>query len=81
MLIFQDEDPIKCIDEMIRYVKQNGFTVHDFDGRFTIADVVLIAREPTSTDALCKWSFIELVDPVTQKRRKGVCERLTTKSL
>jgi hypothetical protein len=44
--IFRDENRDVALREMRKYVKQNGFTVYDNDGRFTIADVVLVEKEP-----------------------------------
>lgn len=44
--IFRDEDRDKALSEMHKYVKKNGFTIYDKDGRFTIADVVLVEKEP-----------------------------------
>lgn len=44
--IFRDEDRNKALKEMRRYCKQNGFSVHDRDGWFTIADIVLEEKEP-----------------------------------
>jgi hypothetical protein len=44
--IFRDEDRDKALLEMHKYVKKNGFTIYDKDGRFTIADVVLVEKEP-----------------------------------
>lgn len=46
VIIFQDEDREKAISEMKKYVKANGFTVYDRDGRFTIKTVVLEEKEP-----------------------------------
>ena len=31
---------------MAKYVKENGFSIHDRDGWFTVADVVLVEKEP-----------------------------------
>ena len=44
--IFRGEDRDLAIKEMHKYCKQNGFTVQDREGRFTIADIVLVEREP-----------------------------------
>lgn len=46
VIIFRDEDREKAISEMKKYVKANGFTVYDRDGRFTIKTVVLEKKEP-----------------------------------
>ena len=44
--IFRDENRDVALREMHRYVKQNGFSIHDRDGHFTIANVVLEEKEP-----------------------------------
>lgn len=43
--IFYDEDKVKALKEMQKYVKNNGFVTPD--KRFTVADVVLREREAT----------------------------------
>lgn len=44
--IFRDEDRNAALTEMHKYVKQNGFSIHDRDGWFTIDNVVLVEKEP-----------------------------------
>lgn len=44
--LFRDEDRDVALRMMRKYVKENGFTILDHDGRFTIADVLLVAQEP-----------------------------------
>ena len=44
--IFSDYDRETAIAEMGAYCKKNGFTVKDHDGQFTIADIVLVEKEP-----------------------------------
>lgn len=46
VVVFRDEDREKAISEMRKYVKENGFSVYDHDGRFTIKTVVLEEKEP-----------------------------------
>lgn len=68
VILFYDEDRETAIKFMDKYYKQNGFTIVEKDGRFTIADIVL--RERTSTGAeISRKSYIELFD-VFGKRRK-----------
>ena len=43
--IFYDDDREKALKAMRKYVKENGFTIYDKDGHFTIADVLLVERE------------------------------------
>ena len=44
--IFRDEDRATALKEMRRYYNQNGFTVQERDGRFTVADILLVEKEP-----------------------------------
>jgi len=44
--VFRDEDRKKAIREMARYVRENGFSVQDKDGRYTISTVTLLEKEP-----------------------------------
>lgn len=44
--VFRDEDRDKALKEMRKYCQRNGFSVHDKDGWFTIADIVLVEKEP-----------------------------------
>ena len=46
VIVFRDEDREKAISEMRKYVVQNGFTVYDNDGRFTIKTIILEEKEP-----------------------------------
>lgn len=44
--LFRDEDKNKALKEMRRYCQKNGFSIHEKDGWFTIADIVLEEKEP-----------------------------------
>ena len=44
--VFRDYDRETALREMQKYCKKNGFTIHDCDGRFTIADITLVEKEP-----------------------------------
>ena len=46
VVIFQDEDRDKALKEMRKYRQRNGYSVQDKDGWFTIADIVLVEKEP-----------------------------------
>ena len=56
--IFYDDDRNLALKEMQKYVKKNGFTIYDKDGRFSIADVLLVQcrlnGEVISTTPYCK---------------------------
>lgn len=68
--IFSNYDRETAIMEMRRYVVKNGFTVYDHDGRFTVADVVLIEKEPiVGAPILSETPYIKLFD-VYDNRRK-----------
>ena len=44
--IFRDENRDIALREMHKYVKHNGFSIHDRNEYSTIADVVLVEKEP-----------------------------------
>ena len=44
--IFSDESRAAALCEMHNYCKVNGFSINDNDGRHTIADIVLVEKEP-----------------------------------
>lgn len=64
--VFYDEDKMLAVDKMGEYVKKNGFTITENDGRFTIADVILREREPTGK-VISETSYHEIFETVTGK--------------
>ena len=44
--VFRDEDRKVSLREMRKYYQKNGFTVQDRDGRFSVADILLVEKEP-----------------------------------
>ena len=38
--VFYDENKMLAVEKMGEYVKKNGFTIYENNGRFTIADVI-----------------------------------------
>ena len=67
--IFYDEDKELAIKKMADYVKKNGFTITEKDGRFSIATLIL--RERKSTGEIIKETpYHEIFNPVTGKRIK-----------
>lgn len=67
--IFRDENRAIAILEMWKYCKKNGFSIHDSDGRYTIADIILIEKEPIAgSPILCTLSYHEIFD-VNDNRR------------
>lgn len=61
--IFRDEDREKAIREMLKYDKKNGFSIYDSDGHFTIANIVLVEKEPiVGKPVLSVTPFCELFD-------------------
>lgn len=68
VILFYDEDREISIKFMENYVKKNGFTLYEKDGRFTIADIILRKRTSTGKE-ISRKSYIELFD-VFEKRRK-----------
>lgn len=69
--IFSSYDREESLREMRKYVKQNGFTVYDNDGRFTVADVVLIAKEPiVGAPIISETSYCELFDIYDNRKER-----------
>lgn len=64
--IFYDEDKALAVKKMGEYVKSNGFTITEKDGRFTIADVILRERKPTG-EVISETPYHKIFDPVTDK--------------
>lgn len=57
--IFYDEGKALAVKKMLDYVKRNGFTITEKDGRFTIADVILRERKPTG-EVISETSYYKL---------------------
>lgn len=67
--IFRDENRERAIKEMDKYCKANGFTVQDRDGRFTVADIVLIEKEPIfGSPVLSETPYIAIFDECGRRR-------------
>lgn len=61
VIVFRDEDRAKAVKEMQKYCKENGFSVKDRDGRFTIADIVLVERETiVGAPIISETPYVEL---------------------
>ena len=61
--IFRDDDRETAIREMRNYSKKYGFTIEDRDGRYTIADIMLIEKEPiVGAPILSEMHYCELFD-------------------
>ena len=69
LCIFRDEDREKAIAAMRKYDRENGFSVEDRDGRFTIANIVLVAREPIAgAPVLSETPWSEIFDVNGQRK-------------
>lgn len=64
--VFYDEDKALAVEQMGEYVKKNGFTITEKDGRFTIADVILRERKSTG-EVVSETSYHKIFDTVTGK--------------
>lgn len=61
--VFRDDNRETALKEMHKYVKQNGFTVWDKDGHYTIENVVLMEKEPiVGAPVLSETPYHELFD-------------------
>lgn len=59
--IYSSENREAALREMRRYVRQEGFTVTDYDGRYTVRNVTLVEKEPIAgAPVLSETSYIEL---------------------
>jgi len=71
VLLFRDEDREKALAVMQKYVKQNGFTVQDHDGRFTISTLVLEEKEPIyGAPVVSSFMYHELFDHLDNRRKE-----------
>ena len=67
--VFSDYDRETAIAEMGAYRKKNGFSVYDHDGRFTVADIVLVAREPVvGAQIISRTPYIKIFDIYGERR-------------
>ena len=62
--IFYDEDKKEALNVIKEYVKQNGFTITEKDGKFSIATITLRERESTGK-VLSEKKYHELFNTVT----------------
>lgn len=57
------EDRDEAIQAMKKYSDKYGFTVYDKDGRFTIADITLVEKEPIfGKPIISETSYCKLFD-------------------
>ena len=70
VIIFRDEDREKAIKEMAKYRKANGYAVQDHDGKFTIADILLVEQESiVGAPVLSVTSYHEIFDVYGNRRK------------
>lgn len=68
--VFYDEDRETAIKAMKRYVEHNGFTIHEDDGWFTVADILLVEQERyVGAPVISVKRYNEIFD-IDGKRRK-----------
>lgn len=46
VIVYSSENRDDALYIMHEYVRKNGFSIHDKDGWFTIANVLLVEKEP-----------------------------------
>lgn len=72
VIIFRDEDREKAIKEMAKYRKANGYIVQDPDGKFTIADILLVEQEPiVGAPVLSVTSYHKIFDVYGNRREES----------
>ena len=70
--VFRDDDRETAIREMQKYCKKNGFSVYDSDGHFTIANILLVEKEPiVGAPVLSATPYCDLFD-IYDNRKKAV---------
>ena len=70
VIIFRDEDRENAIKEMAKYCKANGFAIQDHDGKFTIADILLVEQESiVGAPVLSVTSYHEIFDVYGNRRK------------
>ena len=70
--VFSDYDRETAISQMGVYCKKNGFSVYDKDGRFTVANIALIAKEPiVGAPVISRTSYCELFDIYGNRKKEG----------
>ena len=61
--IFSSEDRKEALREMHKYCMKNGFSIHDRDGHFTIANIILVEKEPiVGAPVISMTPYCELFD-------------------
>ena len=68
--VFYDDDRKTALKEMQRYVKTHGFTIDDKDGRFTIADVLLVKQTYTG-EVISETPYCKLFDVLNNELKGG----------
>lgn len=66
VVLFYDEDKNLAISKMAEYVKKNGFSLTEKDGRFSIADVILRERKSTG-EVISEIPYYKIFNTVTGK--------------
>lgn len=69
--VFYDEDKELAIGAMSNYFKNNGFSITEKDGRFSIADIILRERKSTG-EIISETSYHKIFNTVTGKRLRCV---------
>ena len=69
--IFRDESREKAIKAMRDYDAKNGFSIYDADGHFTIADILLVEKEPVvGAPVLSVTPYCELFDCCGNRKKE-----------
>ena len=69
--VFRDESREKAIKAMRNYYAKNGFSIHDADGHFTIADILLVEKEPiVGAPVLSVTPYCDLFDCVGNRKKE-----------
>ena len=70
--VFRDENREKAIKAMRDYDAKNGFSIHDADGHFTIANILLVEKEPiVGAPVLRVTPYCDLFDCVGNQKKEA----------
>lgn len=67
--IYSDEDREKAIAKMGQYVRNEGFSVRDYDGRHTVSGVHLVAKERVvGAPIVSDLEYLQIFDELGNRR-------------
>lgn len=65
--VFYDDDREVAIKKLAEYVRKNGFTITEKDGKFSIADIILRERKSTG-EVISETPYHKIFNTITRER-------------